>query len=313
MVQHICNRCGYITNRKQNLRSHLLRKNICQPLMNEIERYDLLVSHGFDKESIMYGKTTILPQKPHQNTPKSHQNTPKKIYKCKFCEKNFSRSDALKRHIDSRCKEKKNISSQIEILMENIVIMQKEMELIKKENKEKDKIIDKLLKNNKPNVNRGNINNAENQLNNNVIINNFGSENIDYITDKIFYRLLNTPINAIPKLLELKHFHPKQPENHNVKITNLHDKYAKIYKDKQWLTKNKKEVIDDIIDYCMADFDDFKEQKDGELTSTNKSSFKKLEEEYDEKSKSLFDKSLLASFNGSEKIYVFKDANNIVV
>ena len=60
----------------------------------------------------------------------------------------------------------------------------------------------------------------------------------------------------------------------------------------------------------MADFDDFKEQKDGELTSTN---FKKLEKEYDEKSKSLFDKSLLASFNGSEKIYVSKDANNIVV
>ena len=63
----------------------------------------------------------------------------------------------------------------------------------------------------------------------------------------------------------------------------------------------------------MADFDDFKEQKDGELTSTNKSNFKKLEKEYDEKSKSLFDKSLLASFNGSEKIYVSKDANNIVV
>lgn len=309
MVQHICNRCGYTTNRKQNLRSHLLRKNLCQPEMNEIDRYNLLVSNGFDEESKLYEKSTFSPQKPHQNTPNPHQNTSKKIYKCKFCEKDFSRSDALKRHIDSRCKEKKNISSQIEILMENIVIMQKEMELIKKENKEKDKLIDKLLKNNKPNVNRGTINNAQNQLNNNVIINNFGSENIDYITDKIFYRLLNTPINAIPKLLELKHFHPKQPENHNVKITNLHDKYAKIYKDKQWLTKNKKEVIDDIIDYCMADFDDFKEQKDGELTSTNKSNFKKLEEEYDEKSKSLVDKSLLASFNGSEKIY----KNEIVV
>ena len=300
MVQHICNRCGYTTNRKQNLRSHLLRKNLCKPIMNELDRYDLLVSNGFDEESKKYEKPTFSPQ----NNTKLPQNNTKK-YICEFCNKGYTRIDSLNRHKNNYCKEKKNISNQIELLMKKMIYMDEKINNLTNENKE----LKNQIKNNKPNVNRGTINNAQNQLNNNVIINNFGSENIDYITDKIFYKLLNTPINAIPKLLELKHFHPKQPENHNVKITNLHDKYAKIYKDKKWLTKNKKEVIDDIIDYCMADFDDFKGNKEADLTPILKNNFKKLEEEYDEKTKSLVDKSLLASFNGSEKIY----KNEIVV
>ena len=38
----------------------------------------------------------------------------------------------------------------------------------------------------------------------NIQINNYGSENIDYITDKVFKKLLQKPISAITKLIELK-------------------------------------------------------------------------------------------------------------
>ena len=301
MVQHICNRCGYTTNRKQNLRSHLLRKNLCNPEMNEMDRYDLLVSNGFDKESKMY-------EKPTKNTPNPHQNTSKKIYKCKFCEKDFSRSDALKRHIDSRCKEKKNISSQIEILMENIVIMQKEMELIKKENKEKDKLIDKLLNNSKPNLNKGVINNAKQQINNNnVTINNFGSENIDYITAKVFYKLLNTPYNAIPKLIELKHFNPKHPENHNVKITNIHDKYAKIYKDKKWIIQHKTDVLETMIDNGFADLEEFKDLNEEEFTDKFMDKYNLVEHVIEKGN--VKEKVLLISKNGTDRMF----KNDIIV
>ena len=100
MVNYQCQRCGYYTINKSYLKRHLLRKNLCQPKINQIDRYDLLISYGFYQESNMFQKYT-------KNTPNIHQNTPKINYKCKFCEKIFSRSDALKRHIDSRCKEKK--------------------------------------------------------------------------------------------------------------------------------------------------------------------------------------------------------------
>ena len=48
--------------------------------------------------------------------------------------------------------------------MEEILKRLKEIE---KENKEKDKLIYKLLKNNKSNLNKGIINNANQQINNN--------------------------------------------------------------------------------------------------------------------------------------------------
>jgi len=276
--------------------------------MNEIDRYELLVSNGFEEESKMYEK--IHNCKPIVNPIVNPNGITISSNICDYCNKKFSTRQGKYKHQKFYCKSKKEQESQNH-LMEEILKRLKELE---KENKEKDKLIYKLLKNNKSNLNKGIINNANQQINNNnLTINNFGSENIDYITEKVFYKLLNTPSHAIPKLIELKHFDPKHPENHNVKVTNLHDKYAKIYKDKKWLTKNKKEVIDDMIDYCMADFDDFKEFNIDKFTQKIIKYFKKLEEEYDEKSKSLVDKSLLASFNGSEKIYVSKDANNIVV
>tara|TARA_B100002019_G_C21252219_1_gene591778 strand:+ start:601 stop:1533 length:933 start_codon:yes stop_codon:yes gene_type:complete len=310
MVQHICNRCGYTTNRKQNLKSHLLRKNLCQPEINQIDRYDLLVLNGFDEESKMYEKVTKNTQNntfsPQNNTFSPQNNTKK--YICKFCNKGYTRIDSLNRHKNYYCKEKKNISSQVQILMQNIVIMQQEMELIKKQNKEKDKLIDKLLKNNKPNLNKGVINNAKQQINNNnLTINNFGSENIDYITAKVFYKLLNTPYNAIPKLIELKHFNPKHPENHNVKITNIHDKYAKIYKDKKWIIQHKTDVLETMIDNGFADLEEFKDLNEEEFTDKFMDKYKLVEQVID--NGNVKEKIILISKNGTDRVF----KNDIIV
>ena len=51
--------------------------------------------------------------------------------------------------------------------------------------------------------NRSIINTNINSFNN-IQVNNYGSENIDYINEKVFKSLLNTPLSAIPKLIELK-------------------------------------------------------------------------------------------------------------
>ena len=178
MVQHICNRCGYTTNRKQNLRSHLLRKNLCNPEMNEMDRYYLLISNGFDKESKMYENTHNC--KPNVNPGVNPNGITKNGNICDYCNKAFSTRQGKYKHQKLYCKSKKEIDSQNH-LMDEILKRLKELE---KENQEKDKLIYKLLKNNsKPNLNKGVINNAKQQINNNnVTINNFGSENIDYFT-----------------------------------------------------------------------------------------------------------------------------------
>jgi polyhydroxyalkanoate synthesis regulator phasin len=288
MVEHTCIRCGYKTNRKQNLKTHLTRKNLCKAINEDIGRYELLLKNGFNKEARKYISTTKIPQ----NNTKLSQNNAKK-YTCEFCKKNYSRIDSLNRHKKNFCKEKNKIYDQVELLI-------KEMTIIKK-----DKQIEQLIKqlenvSSKPNINRGTINNANNQCN--IIINNFGEEQIKYISDKTFKKLLSTPISAIPKLIELKHFNPAHPENHNIRITNIHDKYAKIYKDRKWLTQHKKDVIQELVDNGFADFEEFRDLNDEQITQKIREKYKKMEQNYSNNLEKLKEKTLITTINGSDKI-----------
>lgn len=80
------------------------------------------------------------------------------------------------------------------------------------------------------------------------MVNSFGNENTNHITDQIICRLIQTaPFTCVPQLIEKIHFDPEHPENHNIKITNKKMNYAEIVKNNKWVTANKKKVIDDVI------------------------------------------------------------------
>ena len=86
--------------------------------------------------------------------------------------------------------------------------------------------------------------------------------------------------------LEVIHFHPHHPENHNVKITNKKLPYASVWKDDKWIVKDKKEVIEDMVDksYNMID-----EQYSDEinLDQKKKKNFKEFQCKYDGNNKQL--------------------------
>ena len=58
MVNYKCQRCGYETNHKSVFKKHLLRKNLCKPKLNEITRYVLLCTNGFDEEATNFKLST---------------------------------------------------------------------------------------------------------------------------------------------------------------------------------------------------------------------------------------------------------------
>ena len=98
MVNHVCVRCGYTTNRKQNLKNHLLRKFICEPINEDIDRYNLLVMNNFDQEAIKFKKSS-------KNLQIYHHKIEDNI--CKYCNKKLSNYKNKWRH-EKTCKEKKN-------------------------------------------------------------------------------------------------------------------------------------------------------------------------------------------------------------
>jgi len=258
MVDYSCLRCGYMASQKINLKHHLNRKNICNPILEDISIEEVKKHYGFITSTKIHQNPPKLHQNPpksppkistkkHQNPPKCeisstkiHQNPPKLegINECPYCYKKFSRSDSLNRHY-GRCKIKK-----------------KEYENDKQEIKELKAIVEKLLVENKGNTitnntnnNTSNSHNTTNHMTNNIIIHNYGDENTKYITSDYILKLLkNKPFKAIPELIKHTHFNEEHPENQNIKITNKKEPYVKIRKNDKWELQNKEDTINDLID-----------------------------------------------------------------
>jgi hypothetical protein len=283
MVNYKCLRCNYITDRKSNFINHLSRKKLCIPTIKNISVNKILIHYNIQSDNI-------------QCANKQSENKQVKVSEiliCDGCNKTFKRKTNFERHKISCSKctdinndkytnsiEKQNdlLINKVEEMLNKMSIMEEELRIIKEQ---------------------PNINNNFNKIEANIQINNFGNENFDYINDKVFKNLLSTPLSAIPKLIELKYFNPYHPENHNIKITNIHDKFAKIYKDNKWLISHKKDIIQDLVDNGYADFEEFRDLNEEEFTFKIKEKYKKLENYYLNNPETLYKKSEISIINGS--------------
>ena len=245
MVEYECKRCGYITNRKGNMKNHLNRKNPCKVVLEDISIETLKNLYDLNfYENILKNPQKILknPQKSLKNPPFFEEN----CLICHFCEKSFSRSDNLNRHFKS-CKKKNKIEQLTLTKMENKIIELEET------------IQNTSLINNNSLINNTTNNNTTNNNTTNTIninLNNYGNENIDYIKKGELTKLLTGAFHAIPKLIEKIHFDPAHPENHNIKITNKKEPYIKVRKNNKWQLQDKKETIEHLIDnkyYILED------------------------------------------------------------
>jgi len=92
-------------------------------------------------------------------------------------------------------------------------------------------------------INQNNIYNSNNTTNN-IQINQFGKENIEYLNNEYFKKLLEKKNieNAYINLTKDIHLRLDHPENRNIKITNLNSKNALIYENGKWRGITKKEL-----------------------------------------------------------------------
>ena len=157
MVYYECFRCGYNTKQKTHFINHLNRKNICNPIEDDVEIEEIKNYYGFE---IIKNTTVLEQEKPAFEQVKpvfnekletgKNQEKPaflsKKI-KCTFCDKFFTRQYGLTCHLKT-CKKKKEVEMLVINQTEENIKTQKETENMKEEIEElKEKIIDLLNKN----------------------------------------------------------------------------------------------------------------------------------------------------------------------
>ena len=309
-----CRRCGYCCDQKNDLRKHLNRKIYCKPQLENIDIETLkLYLETKSVKSLLKVVETIVPV---VETVVQVVEEKKSQYICTGCKKEFKNSKNLNQHIYRYgCKKKKDEvfkeSSKIaeleeklalkdQFLEEKLAQKDKEMEILTGYNKEQmdfmKKQIEILMKkvgNNTINTDYSIDNSITNNHNKqiNININGFGKEDLSYLTDKYFRELFNIPFSAITTLVEDIHFNPKKPQNWNAKIPDDKTSKALIYnaEKKMWVKREKKEVINDMVEksYNMLDTN-FEIQKEAKtLDEKGKKKFENFMKIYDKGNKQL--------------------------
>jgi len=148
-------------------------------------------------------------------------NTIKKDFQCQFCHKYYSTNGNLQRHLHDFCKFNQN--NKINVQNASTINNQ-----------------------NAPTFNINN--NLDNSTTNNIVVLNFGHENLNYINEKYLHSLLKKPYLSVNEIIKNLHFHPKHPENHNVFIKNRKNGGIYVMKNGKWILTQKKPVIEHMVE-----------------------------------------------------------------
>ena len=237
MVNRTCENCLKVFDNKTHYLNHVNRKFKCEPFI--------------PTPPIIQIAPPIIPSK----------------LTCIHCAREFKRSDYLKKHLDERCKVKKQADLDIEKKnLENIELktklaeLEKKIELIEKNNKN-------IITNNNTNTNT-NCNNTTNNITNNINIANFGTLDHKKIDNKVFYNSLikYSGLTPLLKFIEYVHKNDKLPEYKNVEITDLARNLGKFIEDNKWKLSDANEIVDKVIDetynYYEVKFNELEEEID---------------------------------------------------
>jgi hypothetical protein len=220
-------------------------------------------------------KKTYFSTKPKQNLKidsdsESIEELVLEVLSCDYCDYKTTRNSNLKRHINS-CKNRLIEEAKYKLLYEKNEAEKKG--LIQHYEQEKQilyKQIDKLLEK---------VGNTTNNIQNNLILNNFGKEDLSHITNSFKNQLLKGPYCMIPKMIEAVH---TKPENKNILLPNKKEPYVKVFENAAWKFKDRKETVKDLVDANYNRLDEYYE-KDGEkvLNHDQINRYKKFQDKYD--------------------------------
>ncbi len=191
-----------------------------------------------------YPKKTYKKSNKYEDFSSESSDSYKSENVCKFCERSFSRKNNLARHLKT-CKEKKKDDEDRENLLNLVNMLNQQLkdqrDEFKQELNKRDKQIDELIK--KAGVNIGTQN-----IQQNIKILAYKNTDLSHLTDQDYLQCLNRSNMVIPNLIKKIHFNPKKPENHNIYISNIRNKYIMVYDGNKWNLSNQNETIEDLID-----------------------------------------------------------------
>ena len=182
---------------------------------------------------------------------------------CIYCQKLFTYKKNLTRHI-ATCKFKnKNNNNNLEQM---IMLLNNKID---------------NLQTNTNNTNITNHINIQNNIQQNIIVNPYGKEDMSHLTTDDYKNILKKGCYSIPELVKYVHCNNKKPENRNIYIKNYKDDYILTFDGTDWNIERKDDVFGNLIEqkknFLEGKYNDYC----SELSKPARSAFKKFLERSD--------------------------------
>ena len=221
-MKRICPRCHYSTNVKTVFRKHLQRKHPCKPLFSDISIDKIYNDFNMEKR-----KKKGKPQ-------------------CQHCSRVLSTNGHLKRHLKTckvlkqkeddfqkKCTKQDRSSDFMKEVLAKMKAMEEEIKTLKLKAEEKN--TSKII--------------HINGDNNTVILNSYGHENKDYLTDNIAMKFISKAKSSITKMFEFIYMNKDHPENQIMFQPNIRDKHIKLHENNAYHYKVLTEFLPELTDY----------------------------------------------------------------
>ena len=225
-MEYNCICCNYTTKIKANYGTHLeSRKHYVN--LSKAEKVTPNVSLNNPKTPFVYPKNTFEQEKKDDDIS------------CKYCEQKFKFKQSMYRHIKYSCKKNKDEDLKELVRLMNVQLEQQkhEISLQKNQIETQSKQIEKLM-------GKLEIHGSFNKTINNFNLLSYRETDTSHLTDQD-YRFCIKKVNyCVKNMIEKVHFNPVKPENMNIYISNIKDKYIMVYDGNNWNLANKKEELD---------------------------------------------------------------------
>ena len=244
-MSFICELCNFKTNLSANYKQHLQTKKHITNYNNE--KNQSTQSQPFvnnSKPSVNNSQPFVNNSKPFDNK-KQYPYVPQ--FECKYCNKHFSHKQSLSKHIKYSCKKNKDEDLKELVRLLNLQLEQQKVSVEKKdkqlENQQKqiDKLMDKLQV--------PQVSNTTNNIQNNNIRLSYKDTDVSHLTDADYRKSVNCILMCVKTFIGIVHLDPNHPENMNIYISNLKDKYIMVYTGETWELKNRQFEMNSLYDH----------------------------------------------------------------
>ena len=223
-----CSFCNYFSDRKYNLNKHANAKHLnIKCGKTHVEKTGENVTSG--GENVTPDGENVTPSGENV-TPDGENVTPK--YFCVKCNKKYNSRRYLRTH-EEKCKGVDELTCPK--CMISFSNRHHKSRHIKNNNCKARSIIYAR----EPNIHNANNIHFQTNIqtqNNNLIINNFGNERLDYISHDEILKMLMAGMNTLPLYIEKKHFDKSFPENNNIVYTK--ENKCKVLENNCWKEKD---------------------------------------------------------------------------